>query len=76
MKVKLPEPYATIINEVCARDCQYFEQHPGIKSYVRPSVKGEFYPLPIVAKFVIVHRVAESIRIREPLEEFNAVTGG
>ncbi len=42
--IVLPEPYASLIDAVTARDAEYFEKHPDATYYVRGYVPGEFYP--------------------------------
>ncbi len=40
----VPRRYRRIIARACARDREHFERHPGVTTYRRPAMPGEFYP--------------------------------
>lgn len=67
-EVKIPEPFSTIIDNVRDADRRHFETHPDARSYMRPAVPGEFYPLTLRARFVIVRQIRPGARVREPVD--------
>ena len=64
--LKAPEPYKSVIDSACAVDRAYFEAHPGEKSYVRPLVPGECWPLDPRANMVEVVKLGPGARVRRP----------
>ncbi len=65
--LKTPEPYGTLIDNLMIKDREYFESHPGIKTFERKYVYGEMWPelLPCYAvEKVIVHYIAPGLRAR------------
>jgi hypothetical protein len=64
----MPEPYASIVERVCAADAAYFEANPGKRERTRPMVAGEFFPHQVPAgAWVRVVRLADGVRARELL---------
>ncbi len=65
---RVPEPFSTIIDEVCDRDRRYFEEHPGEEFFYRPYIPGEFGPnqLQPDGTMVEVHNLSPGFRARIP----------
>lgn len=67
MNDRLPRRFDRLIERVMERDREYFTRHPKARSYIRPYVPGECWPAQINADKVRVTRIADGLRIREPL---------
>lgn len=70
--LQLPKKYLDIIDDVTGRDRAYFEKHPGFFEYIRPYVKGEFFPLRFSKNTLVwVKRSEHTIgaRVRKPLSD-------
>lgn len=66
--VSVPEPYSSIIDDICEKDRLYFEGHPEATEYTRPLSPGEFWPMSDDdIEAVIVRQVKPGIRGRIPL---------
>jgi hypothetical protein len=71
-----PSKHAALIDAVCKRDRQFFEEHPEESHYVRPYVPGEL-DLDAIARlgesppsqdsWMLVSRLAPSVRMRHPV---------
>jgi hypothetical protein len=60
-----PEPYSSIIDQVCEDDGRYFLLHPYETTYARPVVQFEFYPLEFApGTQVVVRRLGPRQRSR------------
>lgn len=64
--IKAPEPFGSLIDDVCAKDRCWFEKHPGEVSYHRDFVSGEDYPFDFGrVLYVRVTQVAVGVRTRQ-----------
>lgn len=64
---EIPEPYASIIDDVCDKDRAYFEDNPDTSFYIRSYVEGEFFPRllrPSESYFVRVDHLMPGLRTR------------
>jgi hypothetical protein len=52
-----PEPYGSILDQVCEEDRRYFLFHPYETTYARPVVQFEFYPLEFAPGTQVVVRL-------------------
>lgn len=65
---KFPEPYSSIIDNICEKDRLYFEAHPEATEYTRALSPGEFYPIPDDdIEAVNVLQAEQGLRTRVPL---------
>lgn len=62
----IPEQWAAVIDQVSERDRAYFEAHPEVEAFLRPMQPGEFGPYEPAEPLVLVTRIADGIRTREP----------
>ena len=68
MSEQVPEPWGSLIDEVCEQDRAFFEAHPGRRSYTRPVVPGEFWPAEAAGGLVRVILVAPGVRARQLID--------
>jgi hypothetical protein len=68
------EYYGEIIEHACDLDREYFLQHPDEDSYVRPIVKGEFWPITPDADMVEVIQIVPGVRTRTPFCKVSMVS--
>lgn len=62
----MPEPFRSIVKRVNDRDRRFFVEHPGVTSYTRPYVEGEFGPgINPRAGLVLVTLIRRDVRARE-----------
>jgi hypothetical protein len=65
--VSVPEPYSSIIDNICEKDRLYFEAHPEATEYARLLCPGELYPgSEENIEAVIVRQVKPGLRVRVP----------
>lgn len=64
----VPEPYGSLIDDVCDFDRAFFEAHPERRSYTRPVVPGEFWPAEVIGGLVRVILVAPGVRARQLID--------
>lgn len=68
---KMPEPFNSIIDRVCAADRKWFEAHPSATFYDRPYEPGEFWPAEDLDEQLVVGvrvtLIAPGVRSRQPI---------
>ncbi len=65
-----PPEIGRIIDEVCAADRRYFEDHPHKNERLRPYVDGEIWPEQPpqgTALMILVQHIAPGVRCRVPI---------
>lgn len=71
-RVTIPEPFYSIVDQVCIADRQYFELHPWESEYIRQVVPGELWPLNEgVYTHIRVTRISSDCRTRTPCMAFD-----
>lgn len=68
MSERVPEPWGSLIDDVCEADQAFFDSHPGRRSYTRPVVAGEFWPVEVTRGLVRVILVAPGVRARQLID--------
>jgi hypothetical protein len=68
LDLTIPEPFDSVVEQACAADRAFFEQHPDAVARVRRIVPGEFWPHRFADETKVrVVLVAAGVRLREPV---------
>jgi hypothetical protein len=62
-----PKAIRKLIDAVCAADRRYFATHYGATAYTRQYISGELWPYEGDFDAVIVTRIADDCRTRQPI---------